>query len=140
MANGAAVRDRCPSGIATMVPVMTPEATRRIVVTNVVRMRAPTNVHGRKHVVAIDGEQSPCSGSDLGTLAIPDRWICVELLPARLVPLDLGQSADAMALKTTMKRRANELRDRSLQGMQAVIERQEGVLAKGDDDGFLFHG
>ena len=42
-----------------------------------------------------------------------------------------------MALKTTMKRRAGELRDRGQQGVQAVVERQESVLAKRHYDGFL---
>ncbi len=42
-----------------------------------------------------------------------------------------------MALKTTMKRIAGELRDRGLQGVQAVVERQERVLAKRHYDGFL---
>jgi len=38
-----------------------------------------------------------------------------------------------------MKRRAGELRDRGLQGVQAVVEWQQRVLAKRDDDGFLLN-
>lgn len=34
-------------------------------------------------------------------------WIGVVLLPARLVPLDLRQTADAMSLHKSMKRRAS---------------------------------
>jgi hypothetical protein len=79
---------------------------------------------GRSHLSQVDVEEA-------------DR-IGVELLPASLVPLNLGQAADAMAFQTTMKRRACELRDRGLKSIEAVVERQKRVLAKRHDDGFLF--
>jgi hypothetical protein len=43
-----------------------------------------------------------------------------------------------VAFQTTIKRRAGELRDGGLQGVLAVVERQQRVLAKRDDDGLLF--
>ena len=43
-------------------------------------------------------------GSHLGQVDVEEAdRICVELLPARLVALDFGQPADAMALQTPMK-------------------------------------
>lgn len=50
----------------------------------------------------------------------------------------MGQSADAMALETAMESRAGELRNGCLEGVEAVVQRQERVLAKGDDNGLLF--
>jgi hypothetical protein len=60
--------------------------------------------------------------------------IAVELLPSGLVALHLRQPTDAMAFKTTMQRGSSQLGDRGLQGVEAVVERQERVLAKCDDD------
>ena len=42
-----------------------------------------------------------------------------------------------MPLQATVQRRAREVRDRRLKGIQAVIERQQRVLPKRDDDGFV---
>jgi hypothetical protein len=90
---------------------------------------------------AVDGYEEvelAFGGSHLGQVDVEEAdRIGVELLGARLVPLDLRQAADAMAFQATMKRRASELRDGGLQGVQAVVERQQRVLAKPDDDGFL---
>jgi hypothetical protein len=65
--------------------------------------------------------------------------IAVELLPPGLVAFHVGQPADAMAFQTTMKRRPGQVRDRGLQGVEAVVQRQERVLAKRDEDGLLLH-
>src|SRR5487761_1590950 len=43
-----------------------------------------------------------------------------------------------MAFQTTMQRGAGQLRHRCLESIQAVVERQQRVLAKRHDDGFLF--
>jgi len=80
---------------------------------------------GRSHLGQVDVEEADRIGS--------------EPFPASLVALDLGQAADAVTFQTTMKRRAGELRDRGPQGIQAVVERQQCVPAKRDDDSFLFH-
>jgi hypothetical protein len=92
---------------------------------------------------SIDGHEQvkpAFGGSHLGQVDVEEAdRIRIEPLLARLVALDLGQAADAMPFQTTMKRRAGELRDRGLQGVQTVVERQKRVLAKRDDDGVLFH-
>ena len=57
---------------------------------------------------AVDGYEQvelALGGPHLGQIDVEEAdRIGVELLPARLVPLDLRQAADAMALQTTMKR------------------------------------
>src|SRR4030088_1309815 len=91
-------------------------------------LRGPVDGHqevelafGRSHFRQIDREEA-------------DR-IAVELLPPGFVAFHLRQPADAMAFQTTMKRRSGQVRDRGLQGVQAVVQRQERVLAKRAYDG-----
>lgn len=43
-----------------------------------------------------------------------------------------------MTLEAAVKRGASQLRDSGLQGMEAVVQRQKGMLAKGHNDGFFF--
>lgn len=64
--------------------------------------------------------------------------IGVELLPLGLVAFEIRQSADAVTLQTPMKGIASELRNRGLECVEAVVQRQQCVLAKRHDDGFLF--
>ena len=73
-------------------------------------------------------------GADLGDVdvEVADR-IGLEGLLGRLVAGDLGQAADAVALQATVQGRPRQVRDRRLQGIEAVIERQQCVLAEGDD-------
>ncbi len=96
-------------------------------------LRGPVDGHeevelafGRSHLSQIDMEEA-------------DR-IAVELLPPGLVSLHLWQPADAMPFQTTVQRGASQLWNRGLQGVQTVIERQESVLAKRNDDGLLLDG
>jgi hypothetical protein len=56
--------------------------------------------------------------------------VCLELRPCRLAAVDLGQPADAMALQTAVKRRARQMRDRCLESVQAIIQREQGVASK----------
>jgi hypothetical protein len=42
-----------------------------------------------------------------------------------------------VALQAAVQGGAGELRDGGLQGVEAVVQRQQGVAAKGDDDRFL---
>src|SRR5258708_25237446 len=95
-------------------------------------LRGPVDGHeevefafGRSHFRQIDMEEA-------------DR-IAVELLPPGLVAFHLGRPADAMAFQPTVMRRSGQARDRGLQGVEAVVQRQERVLAKRDDDGLLLH-
>ena len=77
---------------------------------------------------SIDGHEQvefAFGGSHLSQIDVEEAdWIGVELLLVKLVTFDLRQAADAMALQTTMKRRTSKRRDRGLQGVQAVVQRQ----------------
>jgi hypothetical protein len=42
-----------------------------------------------------------------------------------------------MTLQAAMQRRARQVRDRGLEGIKAVIQRQERVPAEGNNDGLL---
>ena len=42
-----------------------------------------------------------------------------------------------MALQAAMQGRARQVRDRRLQRVEAVVERQQGMLAEGDDHRLL---
>jgi len=55
--------------------------------------------------------------------------VALELLPLGLVTLDIRQPRDAMALKTAMQRRPGQMRDRRLQGIEAIIKRKQRMLA-----------
>jgi hypothetical protein len=63
--------------------------------------------------------------------------IALEFLSSGLAIFDFRQPADAMAFQTTMQRRASELRDRGLQNIETVIERQQSMPAEGNNDGLL---
>jgi hypothetical protein len=52
----------------------------------------------------------------------------------RLVPVRLGQPADAVALEAAVQARAGEVWDGGLKGVEAVVERQQRVTPEGDDD------
>ncbi len=58
----------------------------------------------------------------------------LEAGPLGLVAVDFWQSADAVALQATVQRRAGQVRDRRLERVEAIVEGQERVAAKGDDD------
>jgi hypothetical protein len=62
-------------------------------------------------------------------------WIGLELAPGeRLCALRFRQPGDAVALEATVQRRTGQVRQRRLQGIQAVVQRQQRVPAKGDND------
>ena len=63
--------------------------------------------------------------------------IGLELLLRGLVALDLRQPADPMALQTAMQRRAGQVRDGGLKGVEAIVERQQRMPPEGDDDRLL---
>ena len=54
-----------------------------------------------------------------------------------LSPSTSGSRRDAMALQAAVQRRARQVRDRRLQGVEAVVERQQRMPAEGDDDRLL---
>ena len=45
--------------------------------------------------------------------------------------------ADAATLKASMQGRPGQVWDGRLQGIEAIAERQQRVLAEGDDNGFF---
>jgi hypothetical protein len=54
-----------------------------------------------------------------------------------LVAFNLPQPGNTVALQAAVKRRPGQLRDRCLQGTDAVVERKESMPAQGNDNGFL---
>ena len=90
---------------------------------------------------AIDSDEEPqlafgCADLSQIDVEVADG-ISGEALLGWLVAADLGQAADAMALQAAVQGRAGQMRDGGLQGVEAVIQRQQGVQSKGDDDGLL---
>ena len=80
-------------------------------------------------------------GPDLGDIDVEIAdWIGPELALGFLVAGDLGQPADAVALQASVQRGSRQVRDRGLQRVKAIVERQQRVPSEGDDDRFLFDG
>jgi Ser-tRNA(Ala) deacylase AlaX len=65
------------------------------------------------------------------------RPFAATIIHLPLVALDLWQAGDAVALQAAMQRRAGQMRQRCLQGIKAIVDQQERVPAKGDDDRFV---
>ena len=63
--------------------------------------------------------------------------VALELLPLGLVALDIRQARDAVTLQAPMQRRPRQVRDRWLQGIEAVVQRQQRVASEGDDHRLL---
>ena len=55
----------------------------------------------------------------------------------RFISFDLRQPADAVPLQAAMQGRARQMRDAWLQGIQAIIQRQQRVFAKGHNRSFF---
>lgn len=68
---------------------------------------------------------------------VADR-VGFEFLLRRLVTVDIDQATDAMSLKASMQRRSCKVRNRRLQTVETVVERQQRMPAEGDDDRFIF--
>ena len=68
---------------------------------------------------------------------VADR-IVPELLFRRALPVFAQrQAADAVAVEAAVQRRARQVRNRGLQRVQAIVQGQERVPAKGHGNGFL---
>src|SRR5215216_7437389 len=74
-------------------------------------------------------------GPDLGDVdvEVADR-VALELSPLWLVAVCVGQARDAVALQTAMQALSCQVRNSGLQGIETVIQRQEGVTAEGHND------
>jgi hypothetical protein len=81
------------------------------------------------------------SGSDLGDIdmEIAD-WIGLELALGRSSAFDLRQAGDSMTLKAAMQRLARQMRDRRLQRVMAVVERQQSMPAESNDNRLFLNG
>jgi hypothetical protein len=67
---------------------------------------------------------------------VADR-VGLELALYALAVLDVRKPRDAVPLQAAVQGRASQVWDRRLKSIQAVIERQQRMLAKRDDDGFV---
>ena len=89
----------------------------------------------------IDGDEEvepTLRGAHFGNVdvEVADR-VGLELALYALPVLDVWEPRDAMSLQAAVQGRASQVRDRRLKGIQAIIERQQRMLAKGNDDGFV---
>ncbi len=78
-------------------------------------------------------------GSNLGDvdMKIADR-IGLEFSFGRGFAFDLRQPGDPVALQTSVKGRARQMREGGLQSVQAVVERQQSMPPECNDDGLFF--
>src|SRR5271165_2450279 len=60
--------------------------------------------------------------------------IGLELLLCGFVAFNVRQPADPVSLQAAMQRRTRQMRDGRLQGVKAIVERQQRMLSEGDDD------
>ena len=80
-------------------------------------------------------------GPDFGNVDVKvANRVFFESLLGWLISLHFGQPADAMALVAAMKRRARQMRDGRLKRIEAIVERQQRMLAEGNHDGLLLDG
>ena len=63
--------------------------------------------------------------------------VAFEFLPPGLVAFDIGQARDAMSLQAPMKGGPRQMRDRGLQSIEAVIQRQQRVTPECNDHRLL---
>ena len=89
----------------------------------------------------IDGDDEielALSGSNLGEVdrETADR-IGLEFALGEASPSTWGSREIPMALHTPMQRRARQMRDCGLQGIKAVVERQQTMPSEGDNDGLF---
>src|ERR1700683_2479194 len=90
----------------------------------------------RRPVDGDDEVELALSGSDLGEvdMEIADR-VGLELTLGRSLAFDTRPPGDLVALQTPVKGRARQMRDRGLQGINAVVERQQSMPSECNDDG-----
>ena len=62
-----------------------------------------------------------------------------ELLPRAYYAFGARQTTDSVSVQTAMQRGPRKMRDRLLQGVQAVVKGKKGVFAEGDDYGLLLN-
>ena len=90
---------------------------------------------------SVDGDEQvelALRSSNLGDvdMKIADR-IGLEFAFGGGFAFDLRQPGDPVALQTPVKGRARQMRDRGLQGIKAVVERQQSMPSECNDDGLF---
>ncbi len=97
--------------------------------------------HEDEFAGSVDGHEQPelaLSGADLGDVDVDVAdGVTRKALLLGLVAVDLGQSADAVTFQTAMQRGPGQVRDRRLQTIEAVVEREQRVPSESDDDRLL---
>jgi len=90
---------------------------------------------------AIDGDQESepaLGGMDLGEVDAEEAGrVGLEPASGRGAALDFEQPGDVVSLEAAVQRRPGRMRDGGLQGIRAVVQRQQGMPTKGDDDGLV---
>lgn len=79
------------------------------------------------------------SGANLGQvdMEVADR-VALELLPVGLAAFHFRKTADAMPFQATMQRRTGQPGNGGLEGIETVVQRQQGVSAKSNDNCLFF--
>ena len=90
---------------------------------------------------SVDGDEQvelALRSSNLGDvdMKVADR-IGLEFAFGGGFAFDLRQPGDLVALQTPVKGRARQMRDRGLQGIKAVVERQQSMPSECNDDGLF---
>jgi hypothetical protein len=87
---------------------------------------------------AVDGHEEvklTLLGTNLGDVDVEEaERIGLELPLGGLLALNAGQPGYAMPLQAAVQRGAGETWDRRLQGVETVVQRQQGMTAESDDD------
>src|SRR5208283_4055617 len=101
----------------------------------------PDELHESEFARAINGDieiKLTLGGLHLGNIdvEVADR-IGLELLLVGPVALHLWQPRNAMTLQAAVQRRAGQVRDCRLQGIEAIIEGEQRMVSEGDDDRFF---
>ncbi len=90
---------------------------------------------------AIDGdeeEELTLGSADFGQIKVKvTDGVGFEFFACRSRGVEMREAADALALEATVESGTGEMWDGGLEGVETVVERQEGVFAKSDGDGFL---
>jgi hypothetical protein len=78
-------------------------------------------------------------GPDFGDVDVKEAdRVRLELLLCGLVPFDLLGGADAESLQAAMQGRPRQMKNGRLQGVETIVERQEGMAPERDGDHLLF--
>ena len=94
----------------------------------------------RRSIDCDDEVEFALRGSDFSDvdMKIADR-VSLEFPLGGGFAFDLGQARNPVPLQAAMKRRARQMRDGRLQGVEAVVERQQGVPSERHDHGFFLN-